>query len=175
MLTAHAHRHGLQWKASKSADFAWVRTHEVTRLEADSGRATVLHLGVRVRRDGQTVLSRKKMRAATRFLLSRLRSAARIAPSGTSVDERLAMLILTCRRMFSDRALTHRSPLRVSLSAIEDDKQLAELDRWVALTVLRLALRGPHRRSLFRRVSFERLRALGLPSLVHLRRTGGLR
>jgi hypothetical protein len=53
---------------------------------------------------------------------------------------------------------------------VNDEPQLKQLDRWLAEEVLSLAFDGGHRKGHFRALPFARLRAMGLPSLVHRRR-----
>jgi hypothetical protein len=55
------------------------------------------------------------------------------------------------------------------LKHVDDEAQLRRLDRWLAEEVLSLVL-GGHKKGHFARISFEKLRAMGLPSLVHRRR-----
>ena len=55
------------------------------------------------------------------------------------------------------------------LKHVDDEAQLRRLDRWLAEEVLSLVF-GGHRKGHFRRIGFDRLRAMGLPSLVHRRR-----
>jgi hypothetical protein len=55
------------------------------------------------------------------------------------------------------------------LKHVNDEAQLRCLDRWLAEEVLSRVF-GGHRKSHFRRLGFDRLRGMGLPSLVHRRR-----
>jgi reverse transcriptase-like protein len=55
------------------------------------------------------------------------------------------------------------------LKHVDDEAQLRCLDRWLAEEVLSHVF-GGHKKGHFARLSYEELRALGLPSLVHRRR-----
>ena len=55
------------------------------------------------------------------------------------------------------------------LKHVDDEAQLRRLDRWLAEEVLSHVF-GGHKKGHFRRIGFDRLRAMGLPSLVHRRR-----
>ena len=55
------------------------------------------------------------------------------------------------------------------LKHVSNERQLTELDRWLAEEVLSATF-GGHRKGNFARISFAQLRAMGLPSLVHRRR-----
>lgn len=55
------------------------------------------------------------------------------------------------------------------LKHVDDEAQLRHLDRWWAEEVLSRVF-GGHRKGNFRRIGFDELRAMGLPSLVHRRR-----
>jgi hypothetical protein len=55
------------------------------------------------------------------------------------------------------------------LRHVDDETQLKLIDRWLAEEVVSLCF-GGHRKGSFRKLSFEKLRAMGLPSLVHRRR-----
>jgi hypothetical protein len=56
------------------------------------------------------------------------------------------------------------------LRHVSDEHQLKQLDRWLAEEVLSLTFGGGHRKGHFRALPFAKLRAMGLPSLVHRRR-----
>ena len=55
------------------------------------------------------------------------------------------------------------------LKHVDDEAQLRRLDRWLSEEVLSHVF-GGHKKGHFRRIGFRRLRAMGLPSLVHRRR-----
>jgi hypothetical protein len=55
------------------------------------------------------------------------------------------------------------------LKHLNDEKQLRLLDRWLAEEML-ACIFGGHRKSHFRRIGFDELRRMGLPSLRHRRR-----
>ena len=56
------------------------------------------------------------------------------------------------------------------LKHVNDEKQLRELDRWLAEEILSVTFRNGHKKGNFRKLSFSRLRSMGLPSLQHRRR-----
>ena len=55
------------------------------------------------------------------------------------------------------------------LKHVTDTKQLQLLDRWLAEEVLATALNTGHKKGNFAKISFQELRAMGLPSLSHRR------
>ena len=56
------------------------------------------------------------------------------------------------------------------LKHVDDEEQLRRLDRWLAEAVLAIAFDNGHKKGNFKKMSFAKLRAMGLPSLRHRRR-----
>ena len=68
-----------------------------------------------------------------------------------------------------DKGIRNVAILDYYLKHVDDERQLRLLDRWLAEEVLGLVF-GGHKKGHFQRISFEQLRAMGLPSLLHRRR-----
>jgi hypothetical protein len=68
-----------------------------------------------------------------------------------------------------DKGLRNVAILDYYLKHVNDQEQMRLLDRWLAEEVLSLVF-GGHKKGHFRRISFARLREMGLPSLVHRQR-----
>ena len=85
--------------------------------------------------------------------------------------------IRSVANLFSNRFHAHKedSPLKMIFQEIHNERQLRELDRWLALLVLKIALGRGFKKGGFKRYPPATLRQMGLPSLLHLRRTHGLR
>ena len=126
------------------------------------------HLGLEFRAGGPTGLSRDKFRKLCnlfRFAFRRYR--ARFART-TDPIKRARLAVDIAQKTISG-GVRNVAILDYYLKHVEDERQVALLDRWLAEEVLALAF-GGHSKAHFRKLSFERLREMGLPSLVHRRR-----
>ena len=127
------------------------------------------HLGLEFRGDGSIGLSRdkqRKIRNRFRFAFRRVkRKLARLTdPIGR------AQLAIGIARQVVEEGLRSVAIIDYYLKHVDDEEQLRVLDRWLAEEVLALAFRNGHRKGNFRRLSFEQMRRMGLPSLRHRRR-----
>ncbi|HXX46075.1 MAG TPA: reverse transcriptase domain-containing protein [Candidatus Acidoferrales bacterium] len=126
------------------------------------------HLGLEFRAGGPTGLSRDKFRKICNlFRFEFRRGRAKLARIKDS-QKRLRLALELARRTI-DRGVRNIAIIDYYLKHVEDEEQLQRLDRWLAEEVLSIAF-GGHRRGHFKRVGFDQLRAMGLPSLVHRRR-----
>ena len=126
------------------------------------------HLGLEFRAGGLTGLSRDKFRKLCNlFRFAFRRHRARFAR--TLDPMKRARLAVEIAQKTIDGGVRNVAILDYYLKHVEDERQIALLDRWLAEEVLALAF-GGHSKRHFRKLSFERLRELGLPSLVHRRR-----
>ncbi|MCX5747984.1 MAG: reverse transcriptase domain-containing protein [Proteobacteria bacterium] len=174
-VAAHLHDRGLEFNESKSRQLGLSPSHQ-----AGSSRGDVVcssefdYLGARITFKGDVHLDLKKQRKVTGFIRRKLAQTASHFPTA-SPDEKIAALIATVRTLCTERGIFRTNPIHTYVGRVADDNALRELDKWVAQTVLKLGLGRGFKKGLFRRYPYRRLRELGLPSMLHLTRTNGLR
>lgn len=142
-------------QAGVDADFRWERRFR--------------YLGLEFRAGGSVGLSRDKFRKLCnlfRFAFRRRRATFRRIYNPV---KRVRLAIDLARRVI-DGGARNVAIIDYYLKHTDDEKQLRLLDRWLAEEVLFLAFGRGHRKSHFHRLDFKKLRAMGLPSLVHRRR-----
>ncbi len=124
------------------------------------------HLGLEFRANGVTGLSRDKARKLRNiFRYAFRRRAARFRRIAS--PERRAQLAVDIARKTLLEGVRHVAIIDYYLKHVRDEAQLRLLDRWLAEEVLSLAFRSGHKKGNFGHLSYERLRAMGLPSLLH--------
>ncbi len=123
------------------------------------------HLGLEFRCDGRTGLSRDKRRKICNLFQYAFRRKAGRFRKISSPQKRAELAVEIARRVL-DQQLRHVSIIDYYLRHVRDEEQLRQIDRWLAEEVLSISL-GGHRRGHFRRISFRRLREMGLPCLRH--------
>jgi hypothetical protein len=126
------------------------------------------HLGLMFRADGQVALSRDKLRKVQnlfRFAFRRARRRWKRQPDPLAKAQALARI--ACETI--ENGIRNVAVLDYYLKHVDDESQLRLLDRWLAEEILS-AVFGGHKKSHFRRISFQQLRQMGLPSLLHRRR-----
>ncbi len=126
------------------------------------------HLGLLFRAGGGVALSRdkcRKIRNLFRFAFRRARRRWKKVPD----PEARAQVVVAIALEALEKGVRNVAILDYYLKHVDDEAQLRLLDRWLAEEVLSVVF-GGHKKGHFRRLSFARLRALGLPSLVHRRR-----
>jgi hypothetical protein len=127
------------------------------------------HLGLEFRADGSTGLSRDKFRKICNlFRYAFRRHRAKLRKRRDPLDR--ARLAVEVARRTLDGGVRNVAIIDYYLKHVDDEDQLRLLDRWLAEEVLCIALEKGHRKGNFREISFEQLRRMGLPSLVHRRR-----
>jgi hypothetical protein len=148
--------------------------HEVDALAAASTDAAFTpatsfrHLGLQFSAGGSVALSRDKLRKVRnlfRFAFRRARRRWKKLP-GHQAQARALVAIVT---ETIEKGVRNVAVLDYYLKHVDDERQLAQLDRWLAEEILS-SIFGGHRKGHFRRISFQELRAMGLPSLLHRRR-----
>jgi hypothetical protein len=77
------------------------------------------------------------------------------------------LIAIACQTI--DRGVRNVAILDYYLKHINESSQLRLLDRWLAEEILSLVF-GGHKRGHFAKISYQELRQLGLPSLVHRQR-----
>jgi len=126
------------------------------------------HLGLLFRADGGVGLSRDKSRKIQNLFRFAFRRARR-RWNKLAVTQAKAQAIVDIAVESIHQGVRNVAILDYYLKHVDDEEQLRRLDRWLAEEVLSHVY-GGHKKGHFRRISFERLRAMGLPSLVHRRR-----
>jgi hypothetical protein len=126
------------------------------------------HLGLLFRADGTVALSRDKLRKIQNLFRFAFRRGRRRWKKISDPQQRAAGLIALAAEAI-DKGLRNVAILDYYLKHVDDHEQLRLLDRWLAEEVL-ASVFGGHKKGHFRRISFARLRQMGLPSLVHRQR-----
>jgi len=159
----------LGMKASHSRDLALA-----TAPRPDSDDPTFVsacefrHLGLLFRADGTVALSRDKLRKIQNLFRFAFRRGRRRWKKISDPQQKAAALIALAAEAI-DKGLRNVAILDYYLKHVDDHEQLRLLDRWLAEEVL-ASVFGGHKKGHFRRISFARLRQMGLPSLVHRQR-----
>ncbi len=126
------------------------------------------HLGLLFRADGTVALSRDKLRKIQNLFRFAFRRGRRRWKKISDPQQQAAALIALAGEAI-DKGLRNVAILDYYLKHVDDHEQLRLLDRWLAEEVL-ASVFGGHKKGHFRRISFARLRQMGLPSLVHRQR-----
>ncbi len=126
------------------------------------------HLGLLFRAGGGVALSRDKRRKIQNLFRFAFRRGRRRWKKLADSEAR-AQAVVDIALETLEKGVRNVAILDYYLKHVDDETQLRLLDRWLAEEVLSLVL-GGHKKGHFRRISFARLRAMGLPSLVHRRR-----
>jgi len=159
----------LGMKASHSRDLALAtapRPHSDDLIFASA--AEFRHLGLLFRADGTVALSRDKLRKIQNLFRFAFRRGRRRWKKISDPQQKAAALIALAAEAI-DKGLRNVAILDYYLKHVDDHEQLRLLDRWLAEEVL-ASVFGGHKKGHFRRISFARLRQMGLPSLVHRQR-----
>jgi len=125
------------------------------------------HLGLLFRSGGDVALSRDKLRKIQNLFRFAFRRSRRWKRE-PDPRRRVQILVKVAAEVVG-RGVRNVAILDYYLKHVNDQQQLRLLDRWLAESVLSAAF-GGHKKGHFRKVSFQQLRAMGLPSLVHRRR-----
>jgi hypothetical protein len=142
-------------------------THAITTvLERPSDHFR--HLGLQFYADGSVRLGREKCRKIANLFRFALRRKARRMHRIADPRQR-AQRYCDAARAVVDDGIRNVAIIDYYLKHVDEERQLAEIDRWLAEEVLARVF-GGHKKGHFRNISFAELRAMGLPSLVHRRR-----
>jgi hypothetical protein len=124
------------------------------------------YLGLEFRASGLTGLSRDKARKIRNiFRYAFRRKATRLRR--LTCPEKRAQLAVEIARQTLLEGVRNVAIIDYYLKHVRDEAQLRLLDRWLAEEILSIAFRTGHTKGNFRRLGFDRLRAMGLPSLRH--------
>jgi len=126
------------------------------------------HLGLQFHANGEVALSRDKCRKIRNLFRFAFRRCARRVRKLALAGERAQALVSVAARTV-ESGVRNVAIIDYYLKHVSNERQLTELDRWLAEEVLSATF-GGHRKGNFARISFAQLRAMGLPSLVHRRR-----
>jgi len=161
----------LRMKASHNIDLALSAAPRPQSQSDDptfTPAAEFRHLGLLFRADGSVALSRDKLRKIQNLFRFAFRRGRRRWKKIADPQQRAAALIALAAEAI-DKGLRNVAILDYYLKHVDDHEQLRLLDRWLAEEVL-ASVFGGHKKGHFRRISFARLRQMGLPSLVHRQR-----
>jgi hypothetical protein len=161
----------LRMKASHSTDLALSAAPRPQSQFNDpifTPAAEFRHLGLLFRADGIVALSRDKLRKIQNLFRFAFRRGRRRWKKIADPQEKAAALIALADEAIG-KGLRNVAILDYYLKHVSDHEQLRLLDRWLAEEVLGSVF-GGHKKGHFRRISFARLRQMGLPSLVHRQR-----
>jgi retron-type reverse transcriptase len=127
------------------------------------------HLGLEFRANGTIGLSRDKTRKISNlFRYSFRRNNTKLMRITSPVKRAQFAIDLACKVI--DYGIRNVALIDYYLKHSDDEKQWQQLDRWLAEEVLAIAFGNGHKKGNFAKLSFEALRNMGLPSLVHRRR-----
>jgi retron-type reverse transcriptase len=159
-------RLGLESKTSHAQDFVFTRFGSRDLLPAAS---RFRHLGLEYRVGGSVGLSRDKFRKICNlFRYAFRRKAGKFRRLRDPLGRARLAIDLASETIAA--GIRNVAIIDYYLRHVNDECQIRQLDHWLAEEVLSLALGGGHKKGHFRSLSFRKLRAMGLPSLVHRRR-----
>jgi len=156
----------LRFKPSLQADL--ILPSSESAIGEFRGAEEFRHLGLLFRASGTVGLSRDKCRKIQNLFRFAFRRARRRWTRCKDAEARARALVEVARECIV-QGVRNVAILDYYLKHVDDEAQLRRLDRWLAEEVLSRVF-GGHKKGHFRRIGFTRLRAMGLPSLVHRRR-----
>ena len=121
------------------------------------------YLGLEFKPDGSIKLPVEKQRKIINFFK---RGIAAEIPRIRQADDKLAAVIAAANLVVEKR-IRSVAIIDYYLKHVTDEHQLCNMDRLIAELVISTVTGKPFRKSDFRKISFNRLRELGLVSLVH--------
>ena len=127
------------------------------------------HLGLEFRADGGVGLSRDKSRKIQNLFRFAWRRYAHKLGKLRSPKGRARKAIEVANDVL-EHGYRSVAIIDYYLKHVDDEEQLRRLDRWLAEEVLAIAFCTGHKKSNFKKMSFNKLREMGLPSLRHRRR-----
>lgn len=156
----------LRFKGSLQADL--LLSNRTTVDDVFAGAHEFRHLGLLFRAGGRVALSRDKSRKIQNLFRFAFRRGRRRWKKAASPETRAQALVEIAVESI-EKGVRNVAIIDYYLKHVDDEAQLRRLDRWLAEEVLSRVF-GGHKKGHFRRIGFDRLRAMGLPSLVHRRR-----
>ena len=126
------------------------------------------HLGIYFQANGTISLSLDKQRKICRLFRASFTKYRHRLKKVKDAKKRAALLCTAAGNML-EKTQSQVAIIDYYLKHVTDTKQLQLLDRWLAEEVLATALNTGHKKGNFAKISFQELRAMGLPSLSHRR------
>jgi retron-type reverse transcriptase len=127
------------------------------------------HLGVRFFGSGHTKLTVEKQRKIQNLFKYALRRKKSKILKIKDPHKR-AKLAVTLIKEALEKGMRNVGIIDYYLRHSKDEAQLKSLDLWLAQLVLKFSLGNGNKKGNFKKISFQTLRKMGLPSLVHRRR-----
>jgi len=155
----------LRTKASHHADLMLVS--ESTADGRFNAVSSFRRLGLLFRVGGGVSLSRDKLRKIQNLFRFAFRRKKRWRKEAGPLGRAQGLVNIATETI--EKGIRNVAILDYYLKHVNDERQLRLLDRWLAEEVLG-AVFGGHKKGHFRRISFAKLRDMGLPSLLHRRR-----
>jgi hypothetical protein len=140
-----------------------------TLAEGFDPTARLHHLGLEFRAGGGIRLSRDKFRKIRNVFRAAFRRKRAKLARIYDPRKRAEFLVRVAQHALA-QSVRNVALIDYYLKHVDDEAQLALLDRWLAEEVLSLTFGGGHKKSYFQRMPYRALRAMGLPSLLHRRR-----
>lgn len=162
--------HKLNSKPSHHQDFQFVdETRVPQNTETWPVRHRFTHLGLEFRADKSVGLSREKSRKIQKLFRDEFRRRRRAFRHITRPNSRASKAISIAKDLI-ENGFGSVALIDYYLKHVNDQHQLKALDQWLAEEILSVAFRNGHKKGNFRKISFARLRGMGLPSLRHRHR-----
>jgi hypothetical protein len=159
----------LQLRSKPSHEQNLLLSRHATIVEGFRPASRFRHLGLEFCADGSVRLSRDRCRKICNLFRSAFRRKR--AKLARIIDPRKrALLVIETARQALEQSVRNVAIIDYYLKHVSDEAQLRLIDRWLAEEVLSLVFRSGHKKSSFRLLPYDTLRAMGLPSLVHRRR-----
>ena len=127
------------------------------------------HLGLEFRADQSVGMAREKGRKIRNLFRTAFRRKRNRLSKQRHTNSR-AQLAVDIAQDVVNESFRSVAVIDYYLKHVNDEQQLRELDRWLAEEILSVTFKNGHKKGNFRKLSFSRLRAMGLPSLQHRRR-----
>lgn len=164
---------------NKSLNFVLRKCHlhnkKATDLQSDFIDTEYFeYLGHRMSRAGVVDTPSSKKQKMQKIYRSRLQFVAKKMSQNAPTEDRLKSLIRVVKDLTSDAIFRQANTANNYWREYYSECELKEFDRWLATTIVKLATNRGFSSSNFKHVSYAKLRSLGLPSILHLRRKGGL-
>jgi hypothetical protein len=179
MISDFIAKRGLKPNTDKSTRFVLCKPHEhhavSTRCLSELPAVSQFeYLGSILDFRGKQSLPARKLRLVQGGLRRRLTALA--ANLSGTVDEstKTQILVEAARTLVNFRDPLSLAEMRDYVRLINDEAQLQAIDRWLVSLIVELISQKGWKRGALRGNLPAKLRSLGLPSLLHIRRTGGL-
>ncbi len=162
--------HKLTSKPSHHLDFQFAdEAQSPENIEAWPVCDRFTHLGLEFRSNQSVGLARDKSRKIQKIFRDEFRRRRRAFRRLTKPKSRAKKAVQIARQLIEE-GFGSVALIDYYLKHVNDQDQLKALDHWLAEEVLSVAFRNGHKKGNFHKLSFGRLRSMGLPSLRHRHR-----